>query len=91
MLWKCSKVSNSGFPSDFDYPFSFVQRLITQMYFEGDPLISLCPMINAIPDKKSRKFLISKLDFSKTESDKILAYNFNIVLRGVNQTYFETN
>ena len=70
---------------------SFVQRLITQMYFEGDPLISLCPMINAIPDKKSRKYLISKLDFSKTESNKILAYKFDLVLRGVNQTFFETN
>jgi len=70
---------------------SFAQRLVTQMYFEGDPLISTCPMINSIPDKKSRKLLISKLDFSKTESDKILAYNFDLVLRGINQTYFERN
>ena len=70
---------------------SFAQRLVTQMYFEGDPLISTCPMINSIPDKKSRKLLISKLDFSKTESHKILAYNFDLVLRGINQTYFERN
>ena len=70
---------------------SFAQRLVTQMYFEGDPLIATCPMINSIPDKKSRKLLISKLDFSKTESDKILAYNFDLVLRGINQTYFERN
>ena len=70
---------------------SFAQRLVTQMYFEGDPLISTCPMINSIPDKKSRKLLISKLDFSKTESHKILAYNFDLVLKGINQTYFERN
>ena len=70
---------------------SFAQRLVTQMYFEGDPLIATCPMINSIPDKKSRKLLISKLDFSKTESHKILAYNFDLVLRGINQTYFERN
>ena len=70
---------------------SFAQRLVTQMYFEGDPLISTCPMINSIPDKKSRKLLISKLDFSKTESHKILAYNFDLVLRGINQTFFERN
>ena len=34
---------------------SFGQRLITQMYFEGDPLIDFCPMVNSIPDKKAKK------------------------------------
>ncbi len=68
---------------------SFVQRLITQMYFEGDPLISLCSMINSIPSKKSRELLIASLDLSKTETNKILAYKFDITLRGTNQTYFE--
>jgi len=68
---------------------SFGQRLITQMYFEGDPLIKLCPMVNSIPDDKIRKSLISKLDVSRAVSHNILAYKFDIILRGINQTYFE--
>ena len=68
---------------------SFGQRLITQMYFEGDPLINLCPMINSIPDEKARKSLISTLDTSQSNKKKLLAYKFDIILRGTNQTYFE--
>jgi len=68
---------------------SFGQRLITQMYFEGDPLIKLCPMVNSIPDKKAINSLIGSLDTSKSSSHNILAYKFDIILRGANQTYFE--
>ena len=50
----------------------FLQRLITQMYFEGDPLIKSCPMVNSIPDINARKLLIGRLDLSKTENEKIL-------------------
>ena len=67
----------------------FFQRLITQMYFEGDPLIKSCPMVNSIPDKNARKLLIGKLDLSKTENEKILGYRFDIILRGKEQTFFE--
>ena len=68
---------------------SFGQRLITQMYFEGDPLIKLCPMVNSIPDEKAINSLIGLLDTSKFSSHNILAYKFDIILRGTNQTYFE--
>ena len=68
---------------------SFGQRLITQMYFEGDPLINLCPMVNSISDEKARKSLISTLDTSQSNKKKLLAYKFDIILRGTNQTYFE--
>ncbi len=68
---------------------TFIQRLITQMYFEGDPLINKCPMINAIPDPKARKLLVGKLDLSKTDKNRILGYRFDIILRGKEQTYFE--
>ena len=68
---------------------SFGQRLITQMYFEGDPLIKLCPMVNSIPDQKGISGLIGKLDTSKANSLNILSYKFDIILRGSNQTYFE--
>ena len=68
---------------------SFGQRLITQMYFEGDPLINLCPMVNSIADEKAKKSLVGKLDTSRSNIQNLLAYKFDIVLRGVKQTYFE--
>ncbi len=68
---------------------SFIQRLITQMYFEGDPLIPMCSMIRSIPNKKSRNSLIAKLDLSKSDTDKMLSYKFDIILRGKYQTIFE--
>ena len=68
---------------------SFGQRLITQMYFEGDPLLKHCPMVNSIADKKAKKSLIGALDTSRSNTQNLLAYKFNIVLRGIKQTYFE--
>ena len=68
---------------------SFGQRLITQMYFEGDPLIKLCPMVNSIPDAKAKKSLIGLLDRTQSNIKKLLAYKFDIILRGSTQTYFE--
>ena len=68
---------------------SFGQRLITQMYFEGDPLIKNCPMVNSIADKNAKKSLIGVLDTSRSNRQNLLAYKFNIVLRGIKQTYFE--
>ena len=68
---------------------SFGQRLITQMYFEGDPLLKHCPMVNSIADEKAKKSLIGALDTSRSNTQNLLAYKFNIVLRGIKQTYFE--
>ena len=68
---------------------SFGQRLITQMYFQGDPLIKSCPMINSIPNPGAKKSLVGCLDLKKSKSDKVLTYKFDITLRGYNQTFFE--
>jgi len=59
------------------------------MYFEGDPLIKLCPMINSIPDTKARASLIGSLDTTKSNTHQLLFYKFDIILRGIHQTYFE--
>lgn len=68
---------------------SFAQRLITQMYFEGDPLIPHCPIVNTIPDPKAIDQLTAKLDMERAVSMDSLAYRFDIVLRGRNATPFE--
>lgn len=68
---------------------SFAQRLITQMYFEGDPLIWRCPIVGSIPQKSGIEQLIAKLDMASATSMDSLAYRFDIVLRGQRQTLFE--
>jgi protocatechuate 3,4-dioxygenase beta subunit len=68
---------------------AFAQRLVTQMYFEGDPLIALCPMVNGIPDPTARERLVAKLDMGEMVPFDALAYRFDIVLRGRRSTFFE--
>lgn len=68
---------------------SFSQRLITQLYFEGDPLIPLCPIVSTIPDPEAIQQLIALLDMNATVPLDSIAYRFDIVLRGRRSTYFE--
>ena len=68
---------------------AFAQRLVTQMYFEGDPLIWLCPIVNAIPRREAIESLIAKLDMDAAQPMDMLAWRFDITLRGREQTLFE--
>jgi protocatechuate 3,4-dioxygenase beta subunit len=68
---------------------AFAQRLITQMYFEGDPMIWQCPIVLAIPDRAAVERLVAALDRAATLHMDALAYKFDIVLRGRRSTYFE--
>ena len=67
----------------------FAQRLITQMYFEGDPLIWKCPIVRTIPDKAAIERLIAGLDMEATIPMDACAYKFDIVLRGRQSSLFE--
>jgi protocatechuate 3,4-dioxygenase, beta subunit len=67
-----------------------VQRLVTQMYFPGDPLLAYDPMYNSVPDPKARERLISHFDWERTIPDIALAYRFDVVLRGRDETPMET-
>lgn len=66
-----------------------LSRLVTQMYFPGDPLQALDPIFNSIADESARNRLISRLDIEHTEPNYSLAYCFDIVLRGSDDTPFE--
>jgi len=68
---------------------AFSQRLITQMYFEGDPLIPHCPIIKTIPDEQAIDRLIAPLDLNASIPFDSTAYKFDIVLRGRRSTLFE--
>jgi protocatechuate 3,4-dioxygenase, beta subunit len=65
---------------------SFLSRLITQMYFPGDPLLAHDPIYKSVPDEQTRVRMISRFDLDATVPDWALAYEFNIVLRGREQT-----
>ncbi|MBB5275230.1 protocatechuate 3,4-dioxygenase subunit beta [Rhizobium rosettiformans] len=67
----------------------FSQRLITQMYFEGDPMIWKCPIVLTIPDRAAIEQLVAALDWSATIPMDARAYKFDIVLRGRRSTLFE--
>ncbi len=68
---------------------SFMQRLITQMYFEGDPMIWQCPIVGTIPDRAAIETLVAALDMQATIPMDARAYKFDIVLRGRRSTLFE--
>jgi protocatechuate 3,4-dioxygenase beta subunit len=68
---------------------SFVQRLVTQMYFPGDPLFEFDPILNSISDQRARERLVASFDLSETVPEWALAYRFDIVLRGREATPVE--
>ena len=68
---------------------AFVQRLVTQMYFPGDPLLPFDPIYNSVPSERGRQQLLAKLDLDRTIPEWALAYRFDIVLRGRGATPFE--
>lgn len=64
-------------------------RLVTQMYFPGDPLLDDDPIYNSIPDEKARRRLISTFDWETTVPMQGLGYHFDMVLRGREATPME--
>ncbi len=67
----------------------FATRLVTQMYFPGDPLLELDPVFHAVPDQAARNRLIAAFDLETTRPEWALGYRFDIVLRGRGATPFE--
>jgi protocatechuate 3,4-dioxygenase beta subunit len=61
---------------------SFATRLVTQMYFPGDPLLALDPIFNSVPDPDARQRLVAAFDIDVTMPEYALGYRFDIVLRG---------
>jgi protocatechuate 3,4-dioxygenase beta subunit len=68
---------------------AFATRLITQMYFPGDPLLEFDPIFNSVPDEKSRHRLISQFDWESTLPVQALGYRFDMVLSGRESTPWE--
>ena len=70
---------------------SFLSRVITQMYFPGDPLFPFDPIFNSVLDANARQRMISRFDLDTTQPEWALAYIFDIVLRGRSATPMEAD
>jgi protocatechuate 3,4-dioxygenase, beta subunit len=68
---------------------AFTQRLVTQMYFPGDPFFPYDPIFNSVRDEKGRERMISRFSIHDTQPDWAQAYEFDIYLRGPAATPFE--
>ena len=69
---------------------SFTSRLVTQMYFPGDPLLAYDPMFQSIRDCRAAERLVARFDLEATQPDWALGYRFDIVLGGDGATPIET-
>ena len=65
---------------------AFTERLVTQMYFPGDPLLELDPIYGSIRDEQARARLVAALDLALTQPEWALGYRFDIVVGGRHAT-----
>jgi protocatechuate 3,4-dioxygenase beta subunit len=68
---------------------AFTERLVTQMYFPGDPLFPADPIFNSVRDPKARERMISTFDWETTTPEWALGYHFDVVLDGPDATPLE--
>ncbi|CAH0282647.1 protocatechuate 3,4-dioxygenase subunit beta [Roseomonas sp. CECT 9278] len=81
--WRPAHIHFSVFGS------GFAQRLVTQMYFEGDPLLRHDSILHTVADPAARERLVALLDLNASVPLHTLAYRWDIVLRGSRSTLFE--
>ena len=81
--WRPAHIHFSLFGTDF------TQRMITQMYFPGDPLFALDPIYQSTPDQAARHRLVASYDHGVTQHEWCLGYRWDIVLTGSHRTPFE--
>jgi len=83
--WRPAHIHFSLFGADF------TQRLVTQMYFPGDPLFDLDPIYQSITDPKARELLVATYDHEVTRPEYSTGYRWDIVLTGTHRTPLEAS
>ena len=68
---------------------AFAQRLVTQMYFPGDPFFAYDPIFNSVGNDQARERMVARFSIHGTEPNWAAAYEFDIYLRGPGATPFE--
>ena len=81
--WRPAHIHFSLFGTDF------TQRMITQMYFPGDPLFALDPIYQSIASEQARARLVAAYDHDSSQHDVLLGYRWDIVLTGRHATLME--
>jgi protocatechuate 3,4-dioxygenase beta subunit len=81
--WRPAHIHFSLFGTDF------TQRLITQMYFPGDPLFALDPIYQSVVDPRARERLVAAYDHDVTEAEWCTGYRWDVVLSGSSSTPME--
>jgi protocatechuate 3,4-dioxygenase beta subunit len=67
----------------------FTQRMITQMYFPGDPLFALDPILQSVTDPRARERLVAGYRHDLSEHEWLLGYEWDVVLTGPHATWLE--
>ena len=83
--WRPAHIHFSLFGTDF------TQRMITQMYFPGDPLFALDPIYQSIVDQRARDRLVATYDHDVTRHEWCTGYRWDIVLTGSRRTLLESD
>jgi protocatechuate 3,4-dioxygenase beta subunit len=81
--WRPAHVHFSLFGTEF------TQRMITQLYFPGDPLFALDPIYQSITSQSARDRLVAEYDHDVSEHEWLLGYRWDIVLTGAHATRME--
>jgi protocatechuate 3,4-dioxygenase, beta subunit len=81
--WRPAHIHFSLFGTDF------TQRMVTQMYFPGDPLFALDPIYQSITDQRARDRLVATYDHDVTQHEWATGYRWDIVLTGSHRTLME--
>ncbi|HEY7196749.1 MAG TPA: protocatechuate 3,4-dioxygenase subunit beta [Gaiellaceae bacterium] len=80
---------NAWRPAHIHFSFfgrAFTQRLVTQMYFPGDPLFAYDPIFQSVRDERARDRMIARFDLDTTIEQWALGYQWDVVLRGLDAT-----
>ncbi|MEU4496692.1 protocatechuate 3,4-dioxygenase subunit beta [Streptomyces sp. NPDC023998] len=84
--------TNAWRPAHIHFSFfgtAFTQRLVTQMYFPGDPLFAYDPILRSVTDQQARERLVARYDPSLSRPEWSLGYHWDIVLDGPCATWIE--
>jgi protocatechuate 3,4-dioxygenase beta subunit len=83
--WRPAHIHFSLFGSEF------TQRMVTQMYFPGDPLFPLDPILQAVTQHSARERLVAHYDHEVSEHEWLLGFRWDIVLTGTHATWMESS
>lgn len=84
---------NAWRPAHIHFSFfgtEFTQRLVSQVYFPGDPLFPYDPILQSITDERARARLVATYDHDLSEHERQTGYRWDVVLSGSHATVLDS-